>query len=276
MASPLDKSRSLRDFGVRTGVALVLATVAVVVLFFGGVWGLAGAIALFGALATAELYSLARRERRLPNEVFGLGAVIAMPLAAASFGPYGLTAVVSGLVIVALVWHMLIRQVRLSDTAITVFGAVYVGFTLSHVVLIRQLDNGTILALTTAVAVWLNDIFAYLVGSSVGRHLLAPRISPHKTWEGLAAGTVATTGTWVAAGLIWDVALPMGWLVAIGIAAAIASVTGDLAESRIKREVGVKDSGGALPGHGGFLDRFDAFIMACIVTYYMLTLAGAR
>ena len=81
---------------------------------------------------------------------------------------------------------------------------------------------------------------------------------------------------WVAATVLPGIDLPLGWRLAIGLAASLAAVVGDLAESRIKREVGVKDSGTLLPGHGGFLDRFDSFIMVAIVTYYMLFAAGVR
>jgi len=266
----------LKDFAVRTASALVLGAVILGVLFFGGVWGLAIATSAIAALCVAELYALARRESRLPNEVFGLAAVAAMPLAAAAYGPAGLTAVVGVLIVASLAWHVLFRQVRLTDTAVTVFGAIYVGFTLAHLVLIRQLDGGTLIALTMIISVWVNDVFAYIVGSAFGRHRLAPSISPNKTVEGLVAGSVATVAVWVLMGLFADLALPAGWLVALGLGASVGGVVGDLAESRIKREAEVKDSGRLLPGHGGFLDRFDGFIVICVVTYYLLVLAGVQ
>ncbi|MBN2247350.1 MAG: phosphatidate cytidylyltransferase [Coriobacteriia bacterium] len=267
---------TLRDFGVRAASALILGIVMLGALFFGEVWGLATVVAVIGVLACVEFFTISRRERRMPNELVALTAVASMPFAAAGFGATGLTAVVAALVISAFFWHVLIRQIRLMDTAITVFGAVYVGFTLSHLVLIRQLESGVYLALATIVSVWANDVFAYLVGSAVGKHPLAPLISPKKSWEGLLAGTLGTAGVWLIAGAM--LRLPIGWgsLATIGLAASVAAVIGDLAESRIKREARVKDSGTLLPGHGGFLDRFDSFIMVAIVTYYALFLAGAR
>ena len=81
---------------------------------------------------------------------------------------------------------------------------------------------------------------------------------------------------WIAANALPGIELSLGWRIAIGAAASLAAVIGDLAESRIKREVGVKDSGTLLPGHGGYLDRFDSFIMVSIVTYYMLFISGVR
>jgi len=267
---------SLKDFGIRAASALLLGVVVLGALFFGGVWGIAAVVAVIAVLACIEYFAISRRERRMPNELVALTAVAAMPLAAAGFGVTGLTAVVAGLIISAFFWHVMIRQIRLVDTAITVFGAVYIGFTLSHLVLIRQLESGVYLALATIVSVWANDVFAYLVGSAIGKHPLAPAISPRKSWEGLIAGTVGTAGVWLGAGAL--LRLPIGWgaLISIGLIASVAAVIGDLAESRIKREARVKDSGTLLPGHGGFLDRFDSFIMVAIVTYYSLYLLGAR
>lgn len=266
----------MKDFGVRAGTAILLGFVVLVALFFGGVWGLAAVTALIAVLATTEFYAMVRRERRLPSELLGLTAVVAMPFAAAAWGAVGLTAAVGILVISAFFWHVMIRQIRLADTGVTLFGAVYVGFTLAHLVMLRQFDDGMWLAFTMIVSIWVNDSFAYLAGTAFGRHKMAPRISPKKSWEGFVAGTVGTTLVWVAAGALPGIDLPLQWRIAIGLAASIAAVIGDLAESRIKREVGVKDSGTLLPGHGGVLDRFDSFIMVAIVTYYMLFAAGLR
>lgn len=269
-------SSSFRDFAVRSSTAIALGLVVLVALFFGGVWGLALVMGVIATLSTTEFYALARRERRLPSEIIGLSAVVAMPFAAAAWGAVGLTAVVAMLIISSFFWHVMIRQIRLSDTGVTLFGAVYVGFSLAHVVLIREYDNGMWLAFIMIASIWINDSFAYLAGSAFGRHKMAPRISPKKSWEGFAAGTIGTTGLWIAANLFPGIELSLGWRIALGAAASVAAVIGDLAESRVKREVGVKDSGTLLPGHGGYLDRFDSFIMVAIVTHYILFAAGVR
>lgn len=266
----------LRDFGVRAGSALLLGAVILAALLFGGVWWLAAVTAVIAVLAAGEFFTLVRRERRLPSEFIGLLAIAAMPFAAAWHGAIGLTAVVGVLVISAFFWHVMIRQIRLAETGTTLFGAIYIGFTLAHLVLIRQFDAGVMLALTMIVSIWVNDSLAYIAGTAFGRHKLAPRISPKKSWEGLVAGSMGTTAVWVASAWLPGVSLGLGLRIAIGITASIAAVIGDLAESRIKREVGAKDSGTLLPGHGGYLDRFDSFIMVAIVTHYMLFLAGVR
>jgi phosphatidate cytidylyltransferase len=281
--------RLFRDFGVRVLSALVLGLVQIIALVWGGTMWWSLVVAAIAVLATSEFYAITRTEHRKPNELFGLVAVAAMPLttgwylvnapevsgrlAVAQHGLLGVTGVLAALVIAALVWHLVFRQVTASDTAITVFGVVYIGFTLTHLVLLRELDSGTELLLATIVSVWVNDSLAYAIGSPFGRHKLAPQISPKKSVEGLVAGTLGTIAVWVGIGLAGvQTGLPVWWLGLTGAAVAMAAVLGDLAESRLKREAGVKDSGRLLPGHGGFLDRFDSMIMVSVVAFYMLAL----
>jgi phosphatidate cytidylyltransferase len=131
-----------------------------------------------------------------------------------------------------------------------------------------------VLLLTVGVSV-IGDTLAYLVGSRFGRHPFFPRISPSKTWEGAVAALVAPT---VVVGLLLPLALPrVGHPLAflIGFLAAVAAVAGDLVESQLKREVGVKDSGRLLPGHGGVLDRMDSLIFVGAVVYSLLGAAHA-
>lgn len=116
--------------------------------------------------------------------------------------------------------------------------------------------------------VWTNDVGAYLLGSRLGKNKLLERISPKKTWEGTLGGAIfAVLGAWGLSYLISDFSLPQ-WL-ALSVVAAIGSNIGDLVESMLKRSVGVKDSGTLLPGHGGLLDRFDAFIF-CLPFYWLV------
>lgn len=289
--------RALRNFGVRTITALGLGVVLIAADLWpdllapgdGMLW--AGVIAALAAVCATEFYAMMRTEHRKPNEVFGVLAAAAMPLAAgfyasralqsgatsaADLGSVGLTAVVGGLILMALAWHIAFPQVTASDTATTVFGAVYTGFTLAHLVLLRALDSGAELVIITLAGVWAMDVFAYLIGSAVGTHRLAPHISPKKSWEGFIAGAIATMTAWGVGWLVTGSPLPLWVFLAIGAVAAVAALFGDLVESRLKREVAVKDSGRLLPGHGGFLDRFDSMIVVSIVAYYVLLFAGAR
>ena len=234
-------------------------------------------------IAAAEFYAMERRESRLPNEMFGVAAAATMPMAAALFGMPGLIAVATALIAASLAWHVLFLRVRTADTAVTVFGALYTGFLLAYLVLIiRVYAAGTLLAFTVVLSVWANDSLAYLLGSLIGRHKMAPRISPKKSWEGFAAGLTATVLVWLAVPTIYPMLFPnqpasgltTPWAIATGVAVGIAVIIGDLAESRMKREAGVKDSGNSLPGHGGFLDRLDSLILVCLVAYWTLWWAG--
>lgn len=265
------------SLAIRVATGLGYAIVVLGALWLGPI---AAGIA-FGAmsgLAAAEFYAMERREARLPNEVFGVVAASAMPIAAALWGLPGLSATVTALIAASLVWHTAFRRTRTADTAITVFGAAYTGFLLAYLVLILEtFEQGRWLSILVVVSVWLNDVLAYFVGSLVGRHKLAPSISPKKSWEGFAAGALASIGAWAGAafapqlfGLTWPQAL------LTGVSVAFAVTIGDLAESRMKREAGVKDSGISLPGHGGFLDRLDSLIFVCLVAYWVLWWGGVR
>ncbi len=276
MSAQPQRETGLSALATRVGTAVVLGGVTLAVVIWGRDLGLGILLGIVAAFAAAEFYRITRREHRLPNEFFGVVAAAAMPVAAAEWGKLGLTASVTILVIAALVWHVAFRQVRTADTAVTVFGAVYVGFLLAHLVLVRGLDSGTELTLAVIVSVWANDVFAYLIGSTMGRHQLAPRISPKKSWEGLAAGTLFTVLVWVLLYYVIDTPLSLGWLVLTGLGISVAAIFGDLFESRLKREAGVKDSSSLLPGHGGFLDRYDSLILVSVTAYYILVWAGAR
>ena len=267
----------------RIVTAVVYAVAVVGVLLLDGVMGTQVPVftgLLFGVMsgfAAAEFYALVRREARLPNELFGILAAGIMPVAAALWGSAGLSAVVTALIAASLVWHTLIRRTQTADTAITVFGAVYTGFLLAYLVLIlRTFESGLYLALLVVFSVWVNDVFAYFFGSLLGRHRLAPDISPKKSWEGFLAGALGTVVVWCAASFFEPVGLTFIQALLTGGAIAIAAVFGDLAESRFKREAGVKDSGTLLPGHGGFLDRLDSLILVCLVAFWVLWWGGVR
>jgi len=146
--------------------------------------------------------------------------------------------------------------------ASTVLGVVYVAVPMSVMILIPLLLAGREWSpwyfLFYLFIVWGNDVFAYLVGITLGRHRLCERISPKKSWEGFFGGIAGA----LCVGAVAAYVLGEGYAMWLGLAAvvAIASVVGDLVESMFKREAGIKDSGNVLPGHGGVLDRFDALI----------------
>ena len=269
-------------FVTRIVTAVAYAGVVLGAIWFGR-YTLGAVMGAMAGFAAAEFYAMERRESRLPNEIFGVAAAAFMPMAAAIWGIAGLSAVVTALIAASLVWHVVFVRVRTADTAVTVFGALYTGFLLAYLVLIlTSYAAGPLLAFAVVISVWANDSLAYLLGSLFGRHKMAPRISPKKSWEGFFAGLGGTVIVWIVVErlpmLLPSIArsgLTLSWAVATGVAIGLAVVIGDLAESRMKREAGVKDSGNALPGHGGFLDRLDSLILVCLVAYWMLWWGGA-
>ena len=279
----VEEPEGIKPVKLVTRIATAIAYAAVVL---GAIWFgryTAGAIiGVMAGFAAGEFYAMERRESRLPNEIFGVAAATFMPMAAAFWGIPGLSAVVTALIAASLVWHVVFVRVRTADTAVTVFGALYTGFLLAYLVLILDTYSaGRLLAFGVVASVWANDSLAYLVGSLLGRHKMVPRISPKKSWEGFLAGLIGTVVVWVVVQQLPSlfpslapIGLTMPWALATALAIGLAVVIGDLAESRIKREAGVKDSGNALPGHGGFLDRLDSLILVCLVAYWMLWWGG--
>jgi phosphatidate cytidylyltransferase len=161
----------------------------------------------------------------------------------------------------------------LSNMYCTIFGAIYFGWLLSHLILIRSLPNGFGLIVYLFMCVAFNDILAYTVGHSLGRHKMSPIISPGKTWEGFFGGAA---GTMVAA-LVFHYAvtdISISTIISLALLTIVAAPLGDLIVSVIKREFCTKDSGSLLPGHGGLLDRFDSLVLTVPAFYYMLTLSG--
>ena len=154
----------------------------------------------------------------------------------------------------------------LVNWALTLAGALYVGVLLAQFIVLRQLELGLLLSAMVAFVTWTNDTAAYFIGTRFGRHPFVPRISPKKSWEGALGGGVL--GALV--GIVWGYftlpTIPFYHLVILSVLIVCAGVIGDLSESLIKRQVGQKDAGGLIPGHGGVLDRIDSMMFAFPVT----------
>jgi phosphatidate cytidylyltransferase len=153
----------------------------------------------------------------------------------------------------------------------TVFGTVYFAWFLSHLLLIRSLENGFGLIVFLGMCVSLNDIFAYAVGRSIGKSKMSPIVSPSKTWEGFFGGALGTILAAVAFHYAVS-AISIYTIASLTAVIIVAAPMGDLVISAIKREYAIKDSGSLLPGHGGLLDRCDSLILTAPIFYYVLTL----
>jgi phosphatidate cytidylyltransferase len=161
------------------------------------------------------------------------------------------------------------RQAPTPSISATVLGALWIGCGLGFMVLVRGLPHGRLALLAVLLAVWAGDTLAYLGGRMFGRHRMAPSTSPGKTWEGLVFGTAATIFVAFVA-LYKQNYLTTGHSVILGAVVAVAAPCGDLFESMLKRDAGVKDTGRLLGGHGGMLDRFDALLFALPAAYFTI------
>lgn len=195
----------------------------------------------------------------------------ALAACAALGGPLPL-ALAAGVVLVALT-ELFSKTHSMDRAALTLFGALFAGWMPAHLALIRDLrPHGEGFILLLLLCTWTTDSAAYFAGRSFGRNALACEVSPKKTWEGAVAGFLASAlvALLVQRFLLREALSPL-WAAGLGLAIGVVGQLSDLAESMIKRDAGVKDSGALLPGHGGVFDRFDSYILAAPALYYALS-----
>jgi phosphatidate cytidylyltransferase len=265
-----------RDLPMAVGVGVAIAAVAWVLLALGARYAMVMVVAILG-VAAVEFYDKLREKGYQPATLAGLVAVVALPLAAYWKGVAALPLVCFLAVVVTLVWFILAPGIEagpLPNTAVTLLGVLYIGLLGSYAALILQFPNGTGTIFILAFGTIAYDVGGLFVGSSAGRTPLIAWISPNKTVEGLAGGMLAAflvvvlvhffgLAPWGGDGSSLAHAVELGALV------AIAAPLGDLAESMIKRNLDIKDFGTVLPGHGGVLDRFDAFLFVLPAVFYL-------
>ena len=272
----------------RVITTLVIIPLPVAAIWFGEPWFTA-LMAVVAVLGVMEFYRLAVASRASPLVHIGVVLTLLFIISrnpdllsflAPRFDPGLLIPLLLMLAIALPMLWLLIRPrtgTAFVNWAWTLGGILYVGWLLSHLVSLRGMTGGMNWVFLVILANAASDTTAFFIGRSFGRHRLAPRISPNKTWEGALAGVAgamvfsllftaprlfAATNPLYVEGFIYWQALSLGLLV------SVFGQLGDLAESLLKRHAGVKDSGRLLPGHGGILDRMDSVIFAGIVVYY--------
>ena len=255
----------------RVLVALVGLPVVLGAVWAGG-WWLFALVAVAGTIAVHEFVTVTRPLRPLTPAVY-VGTILAL-LGAEKGGVVWLLGGFLSCFAVAFVLNA-VASTRAPATAAvgsSVLGAAWIGFGLGHLVLLRELhDKGRLVALTVLLTVFAADTFAYFGGRLLGKRRMAPTLSPGKTWEGFAVGSIV--GVFVAFVALYKDRhhfLGIGQAVLLGLVVVAAAAAGDLFESMLKRDMQVKDTGSLLGGHGGVLDRLDALLFAAPAAFYLV------
>jgi len=234
-------------------------------------------VAIWGLLAVFEFYRMAAGLKMPPLTYFGLVWTLLFILSPHFLGTrfdydFLVPLLLTSAVILPLIWLLLRPQKEgaFIGWAWTIAGILYVGWLLSYFVALRDMDSGRNWVFLALFATFGSDTAAFFIGRAWGKHYLAPSISPGKTWEGVIAGILGAIIVSLLFTLPTPLYLPFDYWQAIllGLLVSIFGQLGDLVESLLKRNMGVKDSGKLLPGHGGFLDRIDSVVFAGIVVYY--------
>ncbi len=254
----------------------------VIVVWFGGEPGFTALMVIFGILAALEFYRMVAMSKAPPLTYFGLIWTALFILSRNSelltiLEPRFNLSLVTPLLLASAVVLSLIgllsrrqKEGAFTSWAWTIAGILYVGWLLSHLVALRGLDAGRNWVFFALFTTWASDTTAFFIGRKLGRHKLAPNISPGKTWEGATGGILGAIIVSILFFTATPFHLPLTYWQAIplSILVSIFGQVGDLVESLLKRNMGVKDSGKLMPGHGGILDRMDSIIFAGIVVYY--------
>jgi phosphatidate cytidylyltransferase len=250
-------------------VTLVGLPVVLVIVWAGGWWLFS--LAAIGAVLALHEYALMIRSLRPVILAAYAGALLSLVGARIGGLEWTTAGFLSTIVLAFLLhWIATTRQSATVAIASTVLGAGWVGLCLAHLLLLRGIPhNGELATFTVLLAVWAGDIGAFFAGRLIGRHKLAPALSPGKTWEGFLFGTAATVFVAFVA-LYKQHYLSIPQSLVLGAVIAVAAPLGDLFESALKRDMQVKDSGRLLAAHGGVLDRIDSLLFAVVASYYLL------
>ena len=259
----------MSNFVSRVLVTIIGVPVVLYLVYLGN-WWLFGLAAFAALVALHELYVMARSLR--PLVLAGYAGALAALLGAELGGAEWM---LGGFMLTLLLAFLLYgiaetRQTATVTMSATILGVAWIALGLGHLLLLRDVpEHGRLAVFTVLIAVFADDTAAYLIGRLLGRHKLAPSLSPGKTWEGFVAGTIAAIAVAFFALYEQDF-LTIPESIGLGAAVALAGAAGDLFESALKRDLHVKDSGQLLGGHGGMLDRIDSLLFAAVAAFYVV------
>ena len=271
-----DRFKNASSFQVRLRTGVVYVGLNVLCILISDLTTMI-VLAATSGLCAGEFYYMLRSDAKMPNEFIGVIAAVLYPVSAYFLGFVGLLYVTFAFVMALTIWYVYWLRARVGDVGVCLFGAMYTGMQLTGLLFIRMAVGGIwggVLVLVIFASIWFNDAAAYLVGSKIGKHKLAPRTSPNKSWEGFIAGLVVSMLFWCILLAIPGVDIELWECLVFGLVCGLTSVLGDLCESRVKRSVGFKDSGTIMPGHGGLFDRCDSLMPTAVAAAVLLFGAG--
>jgi phosphatidate cytidylyltransferase len=253
----------------RITTAAILIPLFVVIIWFGNPWFTIG-IAIIAVMAGWEFYRIAFAISTRPATYFGLFIILLLPISIYCPVESIKLIIIVFATIVSCIWILFKKNKDKAYFGLiwTLAGILYIGLLISYWANLMALDDGKWWVAWAIIIVIACDTAAYFTGRQWGKHKLAPQISPKKTWEGSAAGLIASILVSVLLGWLFGLPQQIWELVLMGIVISVIGQCGDLVESFLKRTAGVKDSGNLLPGHGGILDRIDSYILLGPVIYY--------
>ena len=282
-------SDKLKNFIVRTLSGAVLLLVILGALCF-GYYGYLALLLLVTMVGVWEFYNLSKAKGYEPQRGWGLVLSLFVYLTGVALGSgivgsnEGLTLSLFMLCVVVLLVGVVFfvevfrnRALPIANVATTLTGAFYVALPMALMAVVPLMLDGdfewrVLYFLFYLFLVWGNDVFAYLAGVTMGRHKMCERLSPKKSWEGFAGGVLGSLAVGALAASILEESYGV-WM-GLALIVSLSSVVGDLVESMFKRDAGVKDSGSIMPGHGGILDRFDAFILSAPFAFVYLLIVN--
>ncbi len=269
----VEQARS-SDLALRVGSAVVLVGLFLGSLLAGGAW-FTGFVTILMVVAAGEFYGTLRSRGYSPVALFGFVGVAGSAIAAHVSGPVGIGGLQAIGVFLIMLFYAAVRRKRpLENAGLTILGMLWTGL-LAFAVVIGRSERAVALVLLVVVLTAFFDIAAYFVGRGFGRHQLAPKVSPRKTVEGLVGAVILTLAL---AAFLSTVPLfepiDLTSAMVLGAVVSVFGPLGDAAESVVKRSLGVKDMGTILPGHGGILDRIDAFLFVVPAAYVLFQVLG--
>ncbi len=267
----------LSSLSQRILVAIVLVPLGVWLIMLGG-WPFTLFITLIIGTAAWEYWRLFTAGGYHPSLLLLAGGAVTLVIGQFLWGP----PVIAPLLVTGVLLAMALQLFEFSkhqksaavDFNINLGGLVYLGWLGSYLIALRALPDGEWWFLVVMPAIWLCDAGAYLVGSRIGRHKMAPLISPKKSWEGYLSGIILGVLGTLGLAALWHLRAPAVTLdnaLIVAVVVAVLSPIGDLGESMLKRGFGVKDTSQILPGHGGVLDRIDSWLWAAPLGFYLIT-----